>query len=50
MAAGNDGGDAAESLPGCIRGNGAVDLFTVGAVDCNIICDLTRILGPRSIG
>ena len=35
MSAGNDSGDANLNLPGCISGH---NLFTVGAVNCNLNC------------
>lgn len=36
MASGNNGGNASESLPGCL--DGERNLFTVGSVNCNQTC------------
>jgi len=35
MAAGNDYGDAAQNLPGCINGT---KVYTIGSIDCNNVC------------
>jgi hypothetical protein len=38
IAAGNDKGDAIESLPGCITGPNDGNLLTVASVNCNETC------------
>jgi subtilisin family serine protease len=43
IAAGNDGADARNSLPGCINGN---NIFTVAAMNCDTTCAGYSNFGP----